>query len=81
MHRGVKFDPSCKDLGMLYDTSLVNPKVVGLILDCALLDILHFKCLGKFVENVGCFSSFLDTLVKNPNDFILINQLMSLFSR
>ncbi|KAI5653485.1 hypothetical protein M9H77_30672 [Catharanthus roseus] len=52
MSSGVKFDPSCYDLGMLDDTSLVSPNIVGFELDCASFDILHDECLGKFIEDV-----------------------------
>ncbi|KAI5676807.1 hypothetical protein M9H77_07757 [Catharanthus roseus] len=38
---------------------------------------LSDKCLGKFVENVGYGSSFLDTLMEHHNDFVFLNQLMS----
>ncbi|KAI5681645.1 hypothetical protein M9H77_02873 [Catharanthus roseus] len=46
--------------------------------DVTLFDILHDKCLGKFVENVGYVSSFLDTFMEDPNDFVSLNQLMSI---
>ncbi|KAI5653057.1 hypothetical protein M9H77_30244 [Catharanthus roseus] len=42
----------------------------------ALFDILQDKCLGKFVENVGYVSSFLDTCMENHNDVVYLNKLM-----
>ncbi|KAI5676592.1 hypothetical protein M9H77_07542 [Catharanthus roseus] len=49
-------------------------------LECALLDILNDKRVGKFVENDGYFSSFLDTYMENQNDFVFLNQLMALLN-
>ncbi|KAI5659254.1 hypothetical protein M9H77_28047 [Catharanthus roseus] len=54
----------------------IESVVVGFGLDGALFDILHDKCFGKFVEDVGYVSSFLDTFMENHNDFVFLNQLM-----
>lgn len=81
LNKYARFDPSFYELGMIVDASLVHYKVVGMELDCALFNMLHDKCLGKSHENVDYFSPFLDTLVKNHNDFVLINQIMSLLSK
>ncbi|KAI5681843.1 hypothetical protein M9H77_03071 [Catharanthus roseus] len=43
-------------------------------------DILHDKHLGKFIENVGYVSSFLDTFMENHNDFVPLQQLMPFVS-
>ncbi|KAI5682515.1 hypothetical protein M9H77_03743 [Catharanthus roseus] len=59
--------PSCLVCELAHDVFLLDFKVVGLGLDCASFDILHDNCLGKFVQNVGYFSSFLDTFMENHN--------------
>ncbi|KAI5672442.1 hypothetical protein M9H77_12806 [Catharanthus roseus] len=46
------FEGSRKDEGgKLMNNASIDSKVVGLRLECTLLDILNEKCLGKFVEN------------------------------
>ncbi|KAI5664404.1 hypothetical protein M9H77_23727 [Catharanthus roseus] len=67
---GSMFDPSCHDFGVMYNAS-IEYIVVGFGLDGALFDILHDKCLGKFVEIVAMF----------PLSLILLRRIiMSLFS-
>ncbi|KAI5668389.1 hypothetical protein M9H77_18242 [Catharanthus roseus] len=72
---GSMFDPSCYDFGVINNAS-IESIVVGFGLHGALFDILHDRCLGKFVENFGYVSSFLDTFMENHNDFVFLNQLM-----
>ncbi|KAI5649941.1 hypothetical protein M9H77_35946 [Catharanthus roseus] len=60
LHSSSMFDLSCHDFGVMNNAS-IESIVVGFGLDGALYDILHDKYLGKFVENVGYVSSFLDT--------------------
>ncbi|KAI5664036.1 hypothetical protein M9H77_23359 [Catharanthus roseus] len=50
---GAKFDPSLYNIGVLDDTSLVDLSIVGFEPDCALLNIVHDECLGKFIEDIG----------------------------
>ncbi|KAI5672638.1 hypothetical protein M9H77_13002 [Catharanthus roseus] len=57
------FDNSFHDFGLMNNAS-IDSIVVDLRLECALLDILHDKCVGKFVENVVYFSSSLILLWK-----------------
>ncbi|KAI5653421.1 hypothetical protein M9H77_30608 [Catharanthus roseus] len=78
-HSGSMFDPSYYDLGVMNNAS-IESIVVGFGLNCALFDILHDNCLGKFVENVGYVFSFLDTFMENYSDFVSLNQLMSFVS-
>ncbi|KAI5663956.1 hypothetical protein M9H77_23279 [Catharanthus roseus] len=47
MHSGAKFYPSCYDFGMLDDTPLGDPKIVGFELDCALFDIFAWRIFRK----------------------------------
>ncbi|KAI5681045.1 hypothetical protein M9H77_02272 [Catharanthus roseus] len=79
LHSVSMFDPSCHDFEVMNNAS-IESIVVGFVLDGVLFDILHDKCLGKFVENVGYVSSFLDTFMENHNDFVFLNQLMSFVS-
>ncbi|KAI5663920.1 hypothetical protein M9H77_23243 [Catharanthus roseus] len=51
LNSGSMFDPSCHDFGFMNNAS-IDSIVVGVRLECALLDILHDKCVEKFVENV-----------------------------
>ncbi|KAI5664047.1 hypothetical protein M9H77_23370 [Catharanthus roseus] len=60
LHSSSMFDLSCHDFGVMNNAS-IESIVIGFGLDGALYDILHDKYLGKFVENVGYVSSFLDT--------------------
>ncbi|KAI5654534.1 hypothetical protein M9H77_31721 [Catharanthus roseus] len=72
LHSDSMFDPSCHDFGVMNNAS--NEFIVVYFgLDGALFDILLDKCLGKFVENVGYVSSFLDAFVENHNDFVSLN--------
>ncbi|KAI5661948.1 hypothetical protein M9H77_21271 [Catharanthus roseus] len=71
MHSGAKFDPSCYGFGMVDDASLVDPKVVDFDLEYALVDILHNKCVRKFVENDDYLFSFLDTIMEKHDDLNL----------
>ncbi|KAI5680893.1 hypothetical protein M9H77_02120 [Catharanthus roseus] len=66
------------ELEKIMNNTFIESIVVGFGFDGALFDILHDKCLGKFVENVGYVSSSLDTFMENHNDFVSLNQLMSL---
>ncbi|KAI5676184.1 hypothetical protein M9H77_07134 [Catharanthus roseus] len=77
LHNDSMFDPSCDDFGVMNNAS-IQSIVIVFGLDSALFEILH-ECLGKFVENVGYVSSFLDTFVEDRNDFVSLNQLMSFF--
>ncbi|KAI5668326.1 hypothetical protein M9H77_18179 [Catharanthus roseus] len=79
LHSGSMLDPSYHDFRVLNNSS-IESIVVGFELDGALFDILQDKCLGKFGENVGYVSSFLDTFIENHNDFVSLNQLMSFVS-
>ncbi|KAI5664508.1 hypothetical protein M9H77_23831 [Catharanthus roseus] len=79
LHSGSMFDPSSHDFKGMNNASNESI-VVGFGLDGALFDILHDKCLGKFVENIGYVSPFLDTLVENRNSFISLNRFMSFMS-
>ncbi|KAI5675995.1 hypothetical protein M9H77_06945 [Catharanthus roseus] len=79
LHSGSTLDTSCYDFRVKNNAS-IESKVVGFGLDGALFDILHDKCLVKFVEKVGYVSSFLDTLMENHNGFVSLNQLMSFVS-
>ncbi|KAI5652961.1 hypothetical protein M9H77_30148 [Catharanthus roseus] len=74
-HSGSIFDLSCYDFRVMNNAS-IESIVVGFGLDSALFDILHDKFLGKFVENVNYFSSFLAIVMENHNDFVPLNQLM-----
>ncbi|KAI5667330.1 hypothetical protein M9H77_17183 [Catharanthus roseus] len=80
MSSGVKFDPSCYGFGMLGDTSLVGPDIVGFELDYASFDILHDECLGKFIEDVDYAFPFLDSFMKNLDGVISFNQCFYLFN-
>ncbi|KAI5681785.1 hypothetical protein M9H77_03013 [Catharanthus roseus] len=51
LNSGSMFDPSCHDFGFMNNAS-IDSIVVGLTLECALLDILHDKCVEKFFQNV-----------------------------
>ncbi|KAI5657464.1 hypothetical protein M9H77_26257 [Catharanthus roseus] len=73
-------DPTCHNFGVINNAS-IESIVVGFGLDGVLFDILHNKCLGKFDENVSYISSFLDTFIENHNDFVFLNQLISVMSR
>ncbi|KAI5671331.1 hypothetical protein M9H77_11695 [Catharanthus roseus] len=61
-------------------TSLVDPKIVGFELDCALLDILHDECLRKFIENIDYVFPFLDAFMKNLDGVIHSNQRFHILS-
>ncbi|KAI5667011.1 hypothetical protein M9H77_16864 [Catharanthus roseus] len=61
----------------IMNNASIESIVVCFGLDGALFDILHDKCLGKFVENVGYVSSFLDTFMETHNDLVSLNQPMS----
>ncbi|KAI5650223.1 hypothetical protein M9H77_36228 [Catharanthus roseus] len=74
-HSGSMFDPFSYDFGVMNNASIES--IVGFGLDGALFDILHDKCLGKFVENVGYVPSFFDTFMENHNDLVSLNQHMS----
>ncbi|KAI5677980.1 hypothetical protein M9H77_08930 [Catharanthus roseus] len=76
-HSGSMFDPSCHDFGVMNNAS-IESIVIGFGLNGALFDILHDKCLRKFVENVGYVSSFLDTFMENHNDFVSLTHLCPL---
>ncbi|KAI5676018.1 hypothetical protein M9H77_06968 [Catharanthus roseus] len=76
LHSGSILGLSCHDFGVLNNAS-IESIVIGFGLDGALFDIQHDKCLGKFVENVGYVSSFLDIFMENHNYFVSLNQLMS----
>ncbi|KAI5653405.1 hypothetical protein M9H77_30592 [Catharanthus roseus] len=52
------------ELEKIMNNASIEPIVVSFGLDGTLFDILHDKCLGKFVENVGYVSSFLDTFME-----------------
>ncbi|KAI5681063.1 hypothetical protein M9H77_02290 [Catharanthus roseus] len=53
MSSGVEFNPSCYGFGMKDDTSLVEPNIIGFVLESAFLfEILHYECLRKFIEDV-----------------------------
>ncbi|KAI5672271.1 hypothetical protein M9H77_12635 [Catharanthus roseus] len=62
LYSGSMSDPCCHDFGVMNNTS-IESIVVGVGLDGALFDILHDKCLGKFIENVGYVSSSFDTFM------------------
>ncbi|KAI5664038.1 hypothetical protein M9H77_23361 [Catharanthus roseus] len=79
LHNGSMFDLSLHDFGVMNNAS-IESIVVGFGLDAALFYILHNKCLGKFVENVGYASSFLGTFLENHNDFVSSNQCMTFVS-
>ncbi|KAI5680951.1 hypothetical protein M9H77_02178 [Catharanthus roseus] len=69
---GSMFDPSCHDFEVLNNASNESI-VVSIGINGALFDILHDKCLGKFVENVGYVSFFL-IFMENHNDFLSCNE-------
>ncbi|KAI5663397.1 hypothetical protein M9H77_22720 [Catharanthus roseus] len=79
LHSSSMLDPSCHDFRVMNNAS-IESIVVGFGLYDALFDTLHDKYLGKFVENVGYVSSFLDTFMENHNDFVSLNQLMPFMS-
>ncbi|KAI5664539.1 hypothetical protein M9H77_23862 [Catharanthus roseus] len=79
LHSSSMFDPSCYDF-RVKNNAFIESIIVGFRFDGALFYILHDKCLGKFVENVGYVSSFLDTFMENHNDSISLNQLISFVS-
>ncbi|KAI5681780.1 hypothetical protein M9H77_03008 [Catharanthus roseus] len=79
LHSGSMFDLSCYDFKVI-DNASIESTIVGFGLDGTLFDILHDKCLGKFIENVDYVSSFLDTFMENHNDFVFLNRLMSFMS-
>ncbi|KAI5682102.1 hypothetical protein M9H77_03330 [Catharanthus roseus] len=79
LHSGSMFDPSCYDFRVM-DNASIEFIVVDFEVDGALFDILHDKCLGKFVENVDYVSSFLDIFMEKNNDLVSLNQLMSFAS-
>ncbi|KAI5668273.1 hypothetical protein M9H77_18126 [Catharanthus roseus] len=74
MSSSVKFYPFCYGSGMLDNTSLVGPKIIGFEIDCAIFYILHDECLGKFIENVDHAFPFLDAFMKNLDEVIPLNQ-------
>ncbi|KAI5654066.1 hypothetical protein M9H77_31253 [Catharanthus roseus] len=58
LNSGSMLNPPCHDYGLINNAS-IDSIVISLKLECALLDILHSKCIGKFVENFDYFSSSL----------------------
>ncbi|KAI5681274.1 hypothetical protein M9H77_02501 [Catharanthus roseus] len=49
------------------DTSLVDPDIVGLKLKCALIDVLHDKSKGKYVEQCDYVLPILGVFMRNIN--------------
>ncbi|KAI5653066.1 hypothetical protein M9H77_30253 [Catharanthus roseus] len=72
MHSGVKFDPSCYGFGMLDDTSLVDPNIVGFELDCALFVILHDeKSLQDFQDILNSSEAQQNQTISSPPSWIM----------
>ncbi|KAI5676826.1 hypothetical protein M9H77_07776 [Catharanthus roseus] len=80
MGSGDIFDPSYCGFSVLDDTALVGHNIVSFELDCALFDIVHDKCLGKFCEDMDYVFPFVDAFMKNLDGVILLNQCHHLFS-
>ncbi|KAI5676313.1 hypothetical protein M9H77_07263 [Catharanthus roseus] len=69
-----------KDLP-INNASFVEPNIVCLKLECALIDVLHDKSIGKYVDRCDYVISIFGIFMRNINGFILFNQHVILFSK
>ncbi|KAI5663711.1 hypothetical protein M9H77_23034 [Catharanthus roseus] len=66
MGSGAIFDPFCNDFGILDDASFVDSNVAGFELECALVDILHNRCVSSHDSLKN------QLMVSDDRDFLLM---------